>query len=100
MERLTYKNHKGEWAVKRTEEYEIVNVYSSENGTCYIGGIIDRLAELEDKFENGLALDLTEKRQPALISRENNLGCPMIGIFVTEEELETLIDNGIVELPY
>lgn len=55
MERLTYKNAKGEWCVKNNSECAIATC-SNDEGRYYIGEPIDRLAELEDELENGTLL--------------------------------------------
>ncbi len=51
--RMTYKNSKGEWAVNRTSDCNVSTVCNADIETYYIGEPIDRLAELEDKIENG-----------------------------------------------
>ncbi len=55
MERLTYKNAKGEWCVKNNPKCAIATC-SNDEGRYYIGEPIDRLAELEDELENGTLL--------------------------------------------
>lgn len=57
MERLTYKNAKGEWCVKNNPKCAIATC-SNDEGRYYIGEPIDRLAELEDELENDTLLKL------------------------------------------
>lgn len=57
MERLTYKNAKGEWCVKNNTQCAIASCSNNE-GRYYIGEPIDRLAEFEDELENGTLLKL------------------------------------------
>lgn len=60
--------------------------------------LIDRLAMLEDRLENGLAFDLTDEQfdgASTFIAREGTFGYPMLAIPITEEEVKTLLDNGI-----
>lgn len=57
MERLTYKNKRGEWCVKNTSE-NTISLCTNQEGNYYIGEPIDRLAELEDEIENGTLVKL------------------------------------------
>ena len=50
MNRLTYKNKKGEWSIKNKYPDGIALVCAPD-GNYYIGTPIDRLAELEDAIE-------------------------------------------------
>lgn len=57
MERLTYKNENDEWSIKQNTKNAIA---TNSNGTerYYTGKPIDRLAELEEKFESGKLVEL------------------------------------------
>lgn len=52
MERLTYKNKRGEWCIDKTKDNAIVLCQDGDT-RYYIGEPIDRLADLEDKIESG-----------------------------------------------
>lgn len=56
-ERLTEKDNKGRWCVKQTRKVDYATVYNCE-GSYIIGTPIDRLAQLEDKIENGTLIEL------------------------------------------
>lgn len=49
MERLTYKNERGEWCVNKTAQIAVVQCQDNYR-KYYIGELIDRLAELENKL--------------------------------------------------
>lgn len=57
MERLTYKNKKGEWCIKNKYPDGIALVCAPD-GNYYIGTPIDRLAELEDAIECRRMVDI------------------------------------------
>lgn len=101
MERLTKRDIDGTAIAPEFADETYIMQDDHDKFTGYINSpIVERLAELEDKLESGLAFDLTDGRNTILVSREDNLGYPMIAISVTKEELKTLIDKGIVKLPF
>ena len=57
-ERLTEKNSRGEWIVRRVEGYSDCASVFSKDGNFLIGNVCDRLAELENKIENGTLVEL------------------------------------------
>lgn len=56
--RLTERNKRGEWCTKSG-----CSLVYSKDGSYAIGEAIDRLAELEDKLENGKIIDISNPNE-------------------------------------